>query len=180
MKHMNFIRPLPHNHKKSIRLWAVASVLLLTTLITAISILTIEDFLALNMLKKERDAAARSTSSFDTIMQRKQALKKQDQTLQEHVTLIANALKQTHHHAAVMTHIKKSLHNLAKLESFTLEPTYVNLCIDCTQTKQASEIISSLSQLPHIAGLHVRSLQPKQQGTTTALRLNVRGTVKLS
>lgn len=180
MKNINFIRALPNKHKKSITLWAIISLGLSGIVIATMSILSISDFLILNALQKEHTKLSLSVASFNAIMQRKQTLKKQEQTLKEKLNFITNASQQTQQHASLMVHIKKSLKNVATLESIILEPAVIQLCIDCAQTQQASEIISSITKLPNITGLHVNSLQPKQQGATTALRLNLRGTIKPS
>lgn len=154
------------------------SLLITTSLIIGLSLMAGKEYLELRALNHTKKHLLGSIKSFNSTMQRKQELKKQEQTLKEQLNLIATAVKQTQQHALLMANIKKTLKNSATLESLTLENNAIQLCIDCTQTQQASEIITSLTQLPHIAGLHMNSLQPKQHGVATALRLNLRGTIQ--
>ena len=178
MKNINFINPISSSQASSIRAWFTSSLLLAASLIIGLSMMTGKQYLELRALNHEKEQLHTSTISFNSTMQRKQELKKQEQALNEQLNLVATTIKQTQQHALLMANIKKTLKNLATLESLALETNTIQLCIDCTQTQQASEIITSLSQLPNIAGLHMNSLQPKQQGATTALRLNLRGTIK--
>ena len=178
MKNINFIKPISPAQASSMRMWLISSLFLGISLIVCMGIATLQDYFTLRILKLTKKQLNQNMSSFNTIMQRKQELKKQEHAIQEQLNVIANANKQTQQQIAFMVHIKKALKNSASLESFSFESAAVQLCIDCTQTQHASEIISSLGQMPDIASLHMSSLQPKQQGAVTALRLNLRGTIK--
>lgn len=178
MKNINFIKPISSSQASSIRLWLTGSLLVGCALILGMGIVTWQEYFYLRALQHNKERLQNTLISFNTIMQKKQELKKQEQIIKDQLNLIVSAGKQTQQHAQLMTHIKRTLKNTLLLESFNLESNNLQLCIDCAQTQQASEIITSLAQLPDISSLHMNSLQPKQQGTTTALRLNLRGTIK--
>lgn len=180
MKHINFINPLPTAQISSIKRWIMSSLFLGTCVLIALSVISGNKYWQLSALKQEKLRLHQNRLAFNAAMQTKQELKKQEQALQSQLNLIESASKQTQQHAILLASIKQTLKNFASLESYTLESTGIQLCIDCTQTQQATEIVSSLTKLPDIAGLHMNSLQPKQHGPTTALRLNLRGTIKPS
>lgn len=180
MKNINFIKSISPSQASSIRIWLLSSSVFGFSLILCLSIAIWQEYFSLRILKRTQEQLHLSMTSFDSIMKHKQELKKQEQTIKEQLNLIAATNKQTQRHAQLIAHIKKTLKNSAMLESLNLESTDIQLCIDCAQTQQASEIISLLTQLPDISGLHMSSLQPKQQGATTGLRLNLRGTIKPS
>lgn len=178
MKNINFIKPIPPSKALAMKTWIIISLFWGTSLILCMCIVTWQDYFNLGTLKNTKKQLLQKVNSFSSIMERKQELKKKEQALKEQLNLIASSNQQTQQHILLMTHIKKALKNTATLESFNLESTDIQLCIDCTQSQQASEIVTSLAQVPNITGLYMSSLQPKQQGAITALRLNLRGTIK--
>lgn len=180
MKHINFIKPISASQASSITVWLCSSLALTISMIIYLGIISWHEYWNLQTLKNTQQRLHLNVASFDTVMRRKQELKKQEQMIKDQLHLIATASKQTQRHALYLAHIKKTLKSWAALESLNLESTGIQICIDCAQTQQAHEIISSLAQLPDVTELHMSSLQPKQQGNITALRLNLRGTIKQS
>lgn len=180
MKNINFIQSLPNKYKKSVTLWVRISLILSCILISAISVISINQLLELKILKDEQNKLRLSVASFNTVMQHKQTLKKQEETLKEQLYFINQIKHQTAYYAILIADIKKSLKNGSSLQSIILEPANIQVCIDCPQTQHASDIIGLLGKLPSIEGLHINSLQPKQHGAVTALRLNLRGAIKPS
>jgi hypothetical protein len=143
-----------------------------------LSIITWQEYTVLSSLHQTKERLKLSVNSFDTIMKRKQILKKQELTLKEQLNFITQTKKQMQRHTLCIAHIKEHLKSPASLESFNVQSTSIELCIDCSQTQQAHEIIASMAKMPDISNLRMHGLHPTQQGASTALRLNLHGSIQ--
>ena len=131
-------------------------------------------------LSQEKKQLKKSLSSFDAIMQRKKVLKKHEETITQKINTLAAYSNQITQQAQLIAHSKKALKNIATLDSLTFDKNNLHICVNCNQTQHTATIINSLKQLPIISNFHMTAIQPKQQGNVISLRLNLRGTLKVS
>ena len=130
-------------------------------------------------LRKEIKHRSLRVASFDSVMKQKQDLKQKDTFLTHQLTFITATTCAALRYATLLQNVKKSLKK-AQLESLSIDAKKIGLCIDCAQTNHAMGITTALAQMPSISNLHLRSLQPKQQGAATTIRLTLQGMVQSS
>lgn len=180
MKHSNFINPASNKQIFSLVVWRASSLLLLIASILALSIVTVQKYVHLKSLRKEIKQRSIRVAMFDSVMKQKQDLKQKDDFLNNQLTFINTTRQNTHNYATLLQNVRKTLKKWAHLESLSLDTKKIGLCVDCTQTSHAMGIVTALAQLPSLGQLQMRSLQPKQQGTASAIRLTLQGVVQSS
>lgn len=175
MKEINFINPLHPKQQQELNQWLRISVMLSVGLVVCMLAYTSKQLYVLRAIKQEQKLHAHSMKTFNATMERKQQLKKQEQTLKEHVALI-NSYRSSAI-ANYLEHMHKVFGVTAHMQSCNIQDKNMQLVFACANTQQATTIMQQLAQPTYVQDIKLVSLQPKQHGAATMLHISLQGRI---
>jgi uncharacterized tellurite resistance protein B-like protein len=177
MKHLNLINTLSrHQHAEIIR-WYRSSLALLAVLLVACGVVEYQNWQKYTKINAEKLMIQSKTTSFNSIMERKQKLKKEESDLQSKLSVLD--AYQAKNNASI--DFLSKLNKIAnfQLASVSLNKKSITISGYCATTQEATRVIQTISSMPAIKQVKLSSLSPKTISQKSLLQLTLRGVLKL-
>lgn len=149
-------------HYYAVRTWMLSSILLFIATLCLMSFLFIPEYLMQNELRaahKELQSYARGTSVSSDASKIQMAL-----------TKIENRQKKAGQPVALLKKIKNLCKEDSSLESLSLKRHDLQITLAAKNAPALVSIADSLAQQPSCTGLHISSLEPKEQRMIAILK----------
>lgn len=173
---VNLINTLDHRQHKEIVRWYRNSCALLMVILCSAFIVEYRQWQAYKKIASEKASMQTKTIQFNTLMERKQKLKKEETELQSKLTTLEHYNTKKNNSVEFVSKLNKIAH--FQLASISLNKHSVTMSGYCTTTHQATQIIHTISQLPSIKNIKLSSLSPKIVANKPLLQLTLRGSLK--
>lgn len=174
MKNINLIKVVPPYRQQEIRRWLVISVVFLGSIFTAITILQIPQLRTWYQAKKENKTLKDAVHAFESVMDKKHALKQKQQLLRKKIKKLDSYIKQpknpTKHITMFMNACEKTVH----LDSLTMTKKTFKLTAACTKTEDATNFMQRLRESNEVYNLKLVSMQKNNQHSP-ALHFTMQG-----
>lgn len=168
----NFIPTNTTRAPKQIRLWLATSIITFGIMLTLCALIAWHQYRSLQQAQYEHYALAQQLQEFDTVITNQKKLTEQELALKKQLAKIFNHQENPNDPTDILKIVKSYLKNGVVLEHAQYATELAELKLSATDVKSINTVAQQLPTHSWGKGLHMNSLEYKDNGVTAVLKNN--------